>query len=281
MTVPAQAEPDQAIAAGVDNEIFAGNQRKPVGTTGQILAALCVLYTAFHIGVMNLYPLETWTYRLLHVGGGLVIGFLLFASLTFSETEVDSAKRKARDLLVLPGLGLILVALIQVLLPWFGLASGIDQAAASTTWRWTFGIPLAVGTLWVMLIAWFKPDARRAHLDLADIALALAAIAATLYIIYHAPLLRLRAGTALAKEADMWAALVGVVLILELTRRMAGMALVIIASIFVIYSFVGPWLPGILYHRGYSLTRFFTYVFTDQGILGPTTAISSDRKSVV
>ena len=264
--------PEKDIASGVDNEIFAGNQRKPIGTTGLILAALCVLYTAFHIGVMNLYPLETWTYRLIHVGGGLVIGFLLFSSLSFAE--VDGDLRKGRLALLAPGAALIIVALVQVILFWL-TSAGIDQAASATAYRYTFGVPLLIGTVWILLMGWFLPEPRRAKIDLVDVALALAAIAVTFYIIYHAPLLRLRAGTGLAKEADMYAALVGVILILELTRRMAGLALVIIAGIFVLYSFVGPWLPGILYHKGYSLTRFFTYIFTDQGILGPTTAISS------
>jgi TRAP transporter 4TM/12TM fusion protein len=273
MTAPSTDAPDKDIAAGVDNEIFAGNQRKPTGTTGLVIAALCVAYTAFHIGVMNLYPLETWTYRLIHVGAGLAIGFLLFSSLTFDDAE--GTPHKGRTLLILPGLALIVIALGQVLMPWAGMNAGVDQAAPATTWRWTFGLPLAVGTGWVLLIGWFLPERRRGLLDLADVALALAAVAVTLYIIFHAPFLRLRAGTGLAKEADMWAALMGVVLILEVTRRMAGLALVIIAGIFVIYSFVGPWLPGILYHRGYTMTRFFTYIFTDQGILGPTTAISS------
>lgn len=272
MTAQTQDAPQPDIAAGVDNEIFSANQRKPIGTTGLILAALCVIYTAFHIGVMNLYPLETWTYRLIHVGGGLVIGFLLFSSLMFEETEGPA--RTNRLLILAPGMALITLALAQVLMFYIS-DMGVDQAASATAYRWTFGLPLAIGTAWVVLVGWFLPEPRRARIDLADVALAMAAIAATLYIIYHAPFLRLRAGTALAKEADMWAALVGVVLILELTRRMAGLALVIIAGIFVLYSFVGPWLPGILYHKGYSTTRFFTYIFTDQGILGPTTAISS------
>lgn len=272
MTAPIDDAPAQDIAAGVDNEIFAGNQRKPIGSTGLLIAALCVIYTAFHIGVMNLYPLETWTYRLLHVGGGLAIGFLLFSSLSFGET--DGPVQKNRAMLLAPGAVLVLVALAQAI--WFWVSgTGVDQAAAATAFRWTFGVPLVIGTALTLIVAWVMPEPRRARLDAADIVLALAAIAVTLYIIFHAPFLRLRAGTALAKEADMWAALVGVVLILELTRRMAGLALVIIAGIFVIYSFVGPWLPGILYHKGYTLTRFFTYVFTDQGILGPTTAISS------
>jgi TRAP transporter 4TM/12TM fusion protein len=119
------------------------------------------------------------------------------------------------------------------------------------------------------------PDRSRSRIDVADVFLALAAVTVALYIIHHAPFLRLRAGTALAKDADMFAAAAGVFLILEMTRRLAGLALVIIAGIFVLYAFIGPWLPGILQHRGYTASRFFTYVYTDQGILGPTTAISS------
>lgn len=276
MTAPstgaADSGPEKAIASGVDNEIFSGNQRKPMGSVGLLIAAMCIAYTAFHIGVMNLYPLETWTYRLLHVGGGLVIGFLLFSSLTFEEIEADP--RTGRTLMLAPAAVLVGIALVQVVLFWI-TGSGVDQAAQATATRWTFGVPLLAGTVWALLVGWLMPDPRRGQLDLADIILACAAVAVTAYIIFHAPLLRLRAGTALAKEADMFASLIGVILILELTRRMAGLALVIIAGIFVLYSFVGPWLPGILYHRGYSLTRFFTYVFTDQGILGPTTAISS------
>ena len=87
--------------------------------------------------------------------------------------------------------------------------------------------------------------------------------------------LRLRAGTAFADPQNGWAALAGVLLILEMTRRVAGLALVVIAAIFVTYAFLGPWLPGFLQHGGYEVWRFFTYVYTDNGILGPTTAVSS------
>ncbi|MFN3606653.1 MAG: hypothetical protein ACK4SS_05565, partial [Cypionkella sp.] len=95
----------QDIAAGVDNEIFAANQRMPVGRVGLFIAALCVAYTAFHIGVLNLYPLETWTYRLLHVGGGLAIGFLLFSALTFGDTQ--ASPRKGRLAMLAPGGALV------------------------------------------------------------------------------------------------------------------------------------------------------------------------------
>jgi len=268
------AEADALIASGVDAEIYSGNQRIPTGTIARIAAAACILYTSFHIGVMYLYPLETWTYRLIHVGGGLALGFLLFSSGFFTDSTTAASPDRRRYLIMLPGALAVTLAFGQTI-AFYVTALGVDQAAASDAYLLTFGWPLLFGTLWLMGMSWLMPDRRRGHLDVVDLFLGLAAITSAIYIIYHAPLLRLRAGTGLAKEADMYAALVGVILILEMARRLAGLALVIIAGIFVLYSFVGPWLPGILQHRGYSMTRFFTYVYTDQGILGPTIAISS------
>lgn len=265
-----------SIARGVDAEIVTANQRIPTGTVGKAIVVLCILYTAFHVGVMNLYPLETWTYRLIHVGGGLALGFLLFSAAVFSP---DATGRRALSgplglALLAPGALAIVVAFVQAV-GFFVTGEGVGQAAPKTALVASFGWPLVGGTVWLIALSWIAPERGRGRVDLADAFLALAAVTVAMYIIFHAPFLRLRAGTALAKDADMFAAIAGVILILEMTRRLAGLALVIIAGIFVLYSFVGPYLPGILNHRGYSLSRFFTYVYTDQGILGPTTAISS------
>ena len=79
-TLAANAATTDSIATGVDDEMITSNQRVFGGNMGLLIAALCILYTGFHIAVMNLYPLETWLYRLLHVSGGLALGFLLFAA---------------------------------------------------------------------------------------------------------------------------------------------------------------------------------------------------------
>lgn len=262
------------LAEGVDAEPQAFNQRKFAGWLHYAVIAACIAYTAFHIGVMNLYPLETWTYRLIHVAGGLAIGFVLFAA----HGVDDETAARQRNPLALALLGLaaagILYGTFCMLVVWGGWwFAGIAQPPAFA--YTTFGIPLTAGTVSAVAYGWFFHDPRRDRLNLADILLAVAAIAVCLYIIYNAPMLRLRAGTGLALPSDMWASIAGVILILELTRRLAGLALVIIAGVFILYSFVGPWLPGFLQHRGYTVSRFFTYVYTDQGILGPTTAISS------
>jgi TRAP-type uncharacterized transport system fused permease subunit len=66
---------------------------------------------------------------------------------------------------------------------------------------------------------------------------ALGDLAVALYLIFFRAQLQMRAGMPMATTGDMWAAIAGIVLILELTRRLAGLALVIIAGIFILYAF--------------------------------------------
>jgi TRAP transporter 4TM/12TM fusion protein len=58
-------------------------------------------------------------------------------------------------------------------------------------------------------------------------------------------------------------------LVLEASRRITGWALPIIAFVFISYSFMGKSLPGILAHKGYSLTEILRYqVMSLEGIFG-------------
>ena len=68
-----------------------------------------------------------------------------------------------------------------------------------------------------------------------------------------------------------WAA---VILSLEITRRVVGLALPVIAIFAIIFSFMGPSMPGILAHRGFDAERFLSTMFTSfNGIFGPITQI--------
>jgi len=267
-------EQEKSIAEGVDKEIRTFNQREFLGPAGLGIVVLCVVYTAFHIGIMNLYPLETWTYRLLHVGGGLALGYLLFAAYGLDEADPGLRQRGTLEwaVLALAALG-VLGALGLVGFAWAGwLVTGTVVQPAMFD---QFGPLLAAGTLVALGASWAFRDTSIRRVNPADVLLALASIAVMLYLIWFRPQLQMRAGMPMATEADMWAAIVGIALILELTRRLAGLALVIIACIFILYAFVGPWLPGVFQHRGYSVKRFFTYLYTDNGILGAPVAISS------
>ncbi|MEO0956873.1 MAG: TRAP transporter fused permease subunit [Pseudomonadota bacterium] len=235
---------------------------------------LCVLYAAWHLYVLNIAPLETWTFRILHVAGTLILGFAMTAVLAPAVSEKEERNQAlARGAMLLAVLGAIGVAIAAAALGAFAMAEeppGPDWAVNS------FGITLAGGTVVAILAGWIAPG-QGGRIAAHDWVLGVATLVSTGFIILslEAFSLRLRAGTPFADPNNAYAAFVLVVLILELTRRVAGLALVIISTIFIAYAFAGPYLPGFLEHRGYTAARFFSYVYTDNGVLGPTTAVSS------
>lgn len=264
---------EQTARALVDEEPVTGNQRVFTGTRNALIATLCVAYSVFHLLVMNVFPIETWAYRLLHVGGGLALGFLLFGATHLNRDTPEKRGLLPWALLGMGGAG-ILYGAIGVVAIWIN--GTILGQALPPVWAMTsFGLPLALGTALTIVHSWLAPQRNATTFSPGDVLLAIAALAATAYLIFFARQLQLRAGMPMALPGDMWAAVTGVLLIIELTRRLAGMALVVIALIFVAYAFLGPWLPGVFEHRGYDAKRFFSYIFTDNGILGAPIAISS------
>jgi TRAP transporter 4TM/12TM fusion protein len=99
-------------------------------------------------------------------------------------------------------------------------------------------------------------------------------VAIFIYIKINLDELQFNAGV-ITSTGDFLMSAAGVVLLLEVTRRSAGLALPIIASLFLLYCFVGPWMPGVLYHKGFDLFNTFSYIYSMEGVFGPTTAVSS------
>jgi len=68
---------------------------------------------------------------------------------------------------------------------------------------------------------------------------------------------------------DTYFGIAMVCLILITTWKSIGSVLAVVASIFLLYPFVGPQMPGILENRAYSLDRTFSFLFAStQGIYG-------------
>ncbi len=98
--------------------------------------------------------------------------------------------------------------------------------------------------------------------------------ACAVYITIELDGLLFRAGAQFT-PGDVATGVIGTLLVLEFARRTAGLALPIIAAVFILYSFAGPWMPGVLQHRGFAPDRFFTYIYSEYGIFGVTTQVSS------
>jgi TRAP transporter 4TM/12TM fusion protein len=107
-----------------------------------------------------------------------------------------------------------------------------------------------------------------------DMIFIVVSIAVMLYIYVEFETLIYRVG-ALPTTVDIIVGIAIVVVVLEASRRAAGAAFMTVALVALAYTVLGKYLPGILGHRGYSVTRTISYVFSVEGIYGSTLRASA------
>ena len=109
--------------------------------------------------------------------------------------------------------------------------------------------------------------ARRQRIAWFDLALALVAGLAALYIVLDHEGLAQRQGDPLTR--DLVAGGILVVVLLEAVRRALGPALCIVAAAFIVYAFFGPYMPEAIAFKGVSLSRFMgQQTMSTEGIYG-------------
>ncbi len=301
-TGPQTDEP--IIAEGVDEDIVEANRRTFTGWRLAVMATLAALYALFHMAALNgvsisdytgvevpflpQFPMETWNFRIVHIAGALGLGFLLYHAASFRDDAGPQMSGPWRFV----AMGLMVPALVSLgtaISFAMRVASGdLPQMGGLTTWPafagtpiytqeiWYFGLPLLAATFGGILLGWIEP-APRDRFRASDILLGLCGIVVATYLVtIYGTAARNAVGTPFVPIGVAFSATAGAALILELTRRVAGLALVIITGIFLAYTFTAHLLPGILaVSQPYSWQRFFGHVYSDAGILGPTTAVSS------
>ena len=136
----------------------------------------------------------------------------------------------------------------------------------------------AIHLTFALLLAYLVfPAFRRSPRDrvpLGDIALGLIAAGAAAYLFVMYEALAQRPGN--LTTADLVTACIGIPLLLEATRRALGPALAVIALVFLAYSLAGPWMPGLLAHRGVSFTALANHQWiTTEGVFGIALGVST------
>lgn len=75
---------------------------------------------------------------------------------------------------------------------------------------------------------------------------------------------------------DIVIGVVGIIMLLEATRRALGPPLMVVAAVFIAYSLFGPYMPGILAHRGVSLGGLINHQWLGtQGVFGIALGVST------
>ena len=75
---------------------------------------------------------------------------------------------------------------------------------------------------------------------------------------------------------DIATACIGLLLLLEATRRSVGWPMAALAALFIGYSMLGPWMPEVLSHKGASLNRLLSHMWlTTEGVFGIALGVST------
>ena len=107
-----------------------------------------------------------------------------------------------------------------------------------------------------------------------DFVFMLIGVAAVLYQWYAYKDLAMRSGA--WTQMDIVVGIVTIIIVLEASRRVMGLPLMIAAIIFLLYDYFGPYLPDMIAHKGASINKIMgQMVLTTEGIFGVPLGVSA------
>lgn len=146
----------------------------------------------------------------------------------------------------------------------FGTLEGIIQRVTH----------LGIALVLTFLLRPFLSKHAKSRPSLMDIAWAAVCIGATVYLIRENAELPFRMG--LIYTADLIFGGLMIIAVFEAARRLVGVALPIVAGVTIAYAWLGPYLPSVIAHRGFSFKQIIhTLYLTTEGLFGIPIQVSS------
>lgn len=218
--------------------------RTPSGAVDQIILVTALCWSLFQLWIASPIPfmmgfgvLNDTETRSIHLAFALFLAYLAYP-----------AERSPVQLV----LGIGVPALMTVL---FIMGS---KAGVPVWWIPVVGIAVIAAILLGSSKNWVPPW---------EWAMALLAAMSSLYIFFFYDAIATRVGAPIM--LDYVVSVIGLLLLLEATRRCLGPALMIVAMVFLAYTFLGPYVPGIIAHKGNSLAEVVNHQWiTTQGVFG-------------
>ena len=114
----------------------------------------------------------------------------------------------------------------------------------------------------------------RTKLHPLDLVLAVLSAASPAYICICYQQLAMRSG--IVTPVDLIMGVMGLLLVIEATRRVVGIPMVVVVLAFLAYAFAGPYMPGVMVHRGLTVQQLIGHLYyTTEGIFGIPLGVSS------
>jgi TRAP transporter 4TM/12TM fusion protein len=152
-----------------------------------------------------------------------------------------------------------------------GLAMSIFHIIVLTVygidpWYFRTGHIVSAGMLLYLLVpGWKQKDKGKVHI--VDWILMALLVIPAVYLVINFDEWIYRVGV-VPTPWDFIISIMFVVSVWEMARRATGWPLAILTAVFILYGYLGSYMPGLFYHRGYSWDRIFSFLFSLEGILG-------------
>ena len=227
------------------------NFRNLKGITAKITVVLCVMLSLFHVYTAGFGLLNEVMHRTVHLSFVLGLVFLVFP------------RRQPARMGFAWGFG-ICFALFYLFLAW------------QLTDRFQDDLPVWGAPALMVMVLFFAITAlpvdflkgKGDRLSFADWPLAIAAAGISLYlIVFFKQIFIENIGFPQIEEYVM--GLLAIIMVTEACRRVMGETLPVIGALALMYGLLGPWLPGMLGHRGYDIVRIVEHLYLGtEGIYG-------------
>ncbi|AXI48325.1 C4-dicarboxylate ABC transporter [Sulfitobacter sp. SK012] len=219
--------------------------RSAAGFVGTFLMLVALAWSLFQLYIASPFGLFNDTLaRSIHLGFAIFLGIMAF----------PAARTKFQV-----GLGVIVPV---------ALAALFMISAKDATPIWWIPIP-AAGVVATVLLG--SPKDR---IPIWEWALAIVGSLCALYLFMFYREIADRVGAPILQ--DYVVAVTGLMILLEATRRALGPALMIVASVFLMYTVLGPNMPSIIAHKGNSLSEIVNHQWiTTEGVFGIALGVST------
>ncbi|MCJ7558308.1 MAG: TRAP transporter large permease subunit, partial [Gammaproteobacteria bacterium] len=268
----------EALGAGQKEKVreFLGKDtvggRSPAGAWKWVVTLLGGGMVAFYFYTAGLASVATQYHRGVYVLVTYVLVFLLYPSgstwykfplALLLGTLVAST---ASACLFFPDLASFHSALVAVGDAWSSSGPGAAIAAmGGPLWALVIGA-LVVGAVTLLADRWMARRYPRNPV-LSDILFALISAALVVYWMREFEALNYRAGA--ETELDALVSIAGVLISLEVCRRVLGWSMTLIGVMLICYGLFGSYLPDLIAHRGFGVERLATALYlTTNGVFG-------------
>lgn len=252
---PEEKQTDEYNPGNVDQLIEQydpeSNFRRLAGLAAMFVTIVSVSLSGWHLYTAGFGLHNEIAHRAIHLSVVLGLCFLVFP------------RQKA-----LPGLWewIVPIALgsFYMLLGWWLVRELGNDLSAMTAWIF-MGVVLLIS---ILAMPFRFLDGSHTHIPLRDWFFAVVASGFSLYlIVFFQDIFIERPGD--HSSVDLMVGVLAIIMVVEVTRRTMGVFLPLLAVAVVLYGLFGPYLPGDLAHRGYSVPRVVAHLYKGtEGIYG-------------